>query len=117
MLKPPPGTRVFVATVAVDMRRGFDGLAAAAREHMRREVLDEAGALFVFFNRRLDRVKILWWQVASYYLLYKRLEKGRFRVPPPLHLSDEHVAIDPTELLLILDGVRLPKKKRHRTTE
>jgi len=102
--------RVFVATVAVDMRRGHDGLAAMAREHVDRDPLDNA-ALFVFFNRRVDRLKALWWDDTGYCLLYKRLERGRFRVPEPVRVGSTSVAIDLEELSLILEGVRLPPKK------
>ena len=112
MLKWP--APIFIATMAVDMRRGHDGLAAMAREYMGREVID--GALFVFFNRRIDRLKALWWDRTGYCLLYKRLERGTFRVPRPLHVGDTSVRIDAAELDLILEGVRpVSKKRRCRT--
>ena len=111
MLKWP--SPIYVSTVAVDMRRGHDGLAAMAREHVGREPLD--GALFVFFNRRVDRLKALWWDRTGYCLLYKRLERGTFRVPQPLRVCDTSVVIDSAELDLILEGVRpLTKKQRLR---
>ena len=76
-MKLPNGARIYVATIAVDMRCGFDGLAALARAYVDREVKD-SDALFVFFNRRVDRVKLVWWERTGYCLFYKRLERGRF---------------------------------------
>jgi transposase len=59
-----------------------------------------SGAVFVFFNRGRDKVKLLWWDRHGFWLAYKRLEKGRFRKP----LSG---AISRSELLLLLEGVDL----------
>lgn len=109
-MKLAQGLRVFVATVPVDMRCGFDGLSGLARSYVEREVSD-GDALFVFFNRRVDRVKLLWWESTGYCLFYKRLERGRFRVPQPLHVGATHVAIGESELELILDGVALGRSK------
>jgi transposase len=108
----PKGARVFVATVPVDMRRGFDGLAALAREHAGKDVRD-AVALFVFFNRGVDRIKVLWWQDNGYCVLAKRLERGRFRPPPPLHVGDTSVAIEMRELELIFAGTTLTARQLH----
>lgn len=102
-------TRIYIATMAVDMRRGHDGLAAMAREYVKLDPLE--GCLFVFFNRRVDRVKALWWDETGYCLLYKRLERGRFRVPQPLHVGAPSVKIEMEELLSLFKGVRLPERK------
>ena len=111
----PRGARIYVATIPTDMRCGFDGLAALARRHIGLDVRD--GALFVFFNRRVDRVKLIWWDRTGYCLLAKRLERGRFHVPQPLHVGTPSVTIDLAELTLILDGVGLSASKlRARTS-
>lgn len=104
----PRGVTIYVATVPVDMRRGFDGLAAAAREHVGEDPLE--GALFLFFNRRVDRVKALWWDRNGYCLLYKRLERERFYVPQPLHVGATSVQIDAAELERIFRGGVVRKK-------
>lgn len=100
---------VFVATRPVDMRRGHDSLAALAREYAGRDVT--AGALFLFFNRRVDRVKALWWDGTGYVILYKRVERGYFRVPQPLSVGATSVEIDVTEVVPILEGVPNVRKR------
>ncbi len=108
----PAGARIFVCTEVVDMRRAFDGLAATTREVLGED--PEAGALFVFSNRRRDRMKILWWDRTGYCLLYKRLERGTFRLPSTLRPGESKVAIGPLELAKILEGVSLPVERRPR---
>lgn len=75
----PSGVRIFVCTEPVDMRRSFDALALAVREKL---MLDpESGALFVFGGKRAMRVKVLWFDRNGYCILYKRLDRARFRLP------------------------------------
>ena len=100
---------IYVAVTPIDMRKSFDGLAAAAREALRKD--PESGALFVFANKRGHRVKILWWDRTGYCLLQKRLEWGAFRLPRALDANATSVAIDVAELSKILEGVKLPPKK------
>ena len=100
---------IFVATQPVDMRRSFDGLAAAAREAMKQE--PESGAMFVFASKRGHRIKILWWDRTGFCLLQKRLEWGVFRMPRGLDENASSVSIDVGELSKILEGVQLPPKK------
>ena len=100
---------IYVSVTPLDMRRSFDGLAAAARETLRQD--PESGALFVFANKRGHRVKILWWDRTGYCLLQKRLEWEAFRLPRALDANAPSVAIDVVELAKILEGVKLPPKK------
>lgn len=102
---------IYVSLQPVDMRRSFDGLAAAAKETFQRE--PDSGALFVFASKRGHRVKILWWDRTGYCLLQKRLEWGAFRLPRGLDENATSVSIDVAELAKILEGVELPPK-RHR---
>jgi transposase len=97
-----PGTRVFLATARVDGRKGIDGLSVLVRSQFGQDPL--SGTLYVFFSRRGDRVRVLYWDRDGYVLITKRLENGRFRVPP---VDEPHVVIEGAELLLILEGIDL----------
>lgn len=103
MLTLPPGARVFVATARVDGRKGIDGLSTLVRSQFAEDPLN--GTMYVFFSRRCDRVRVLYWDRDGYVLVTKRLEKGTFRVP----WSPEHdrVVIEAAELLLVLEGIDL----------
>jgi len=93
------------------MRRSFDGLAMMAREGMGQDPL--SGHLFVFFNRRGDRVKILFWDRSGYCLWYKRLEQGVFRLPQGL--ADSHnPEVEVSDLSLILEGIDLSGARRRK---
>lgn len=105
MLTLPASVRIYVAAEAVDLRRGFDGLAAATRSLIREDPLN--GHLFVFLNRRRNRIKLLVWDRTGYLLLYKRLERGTFHLPTEPAASDRHVEVDAGELALMLEGMDL----------
>ena len=92
----PSATRIFVCTEPQDMRRLFDGLSLAAQEHLGED--PRSGALFVFVNKRKNRVKVLWFERNGYCLLYKRLHRARFQLPPTR-------VIDAKLLAVILRGV------------
>lgn len=106
----PRQVSIFVSTERIDMRRSFDGLVAAARDHLGCE--PQSGALFLFSNRNGDRLKVLWWDRNGYAILYKRLERGTFRLPSALSPGDRSVAIDAQELTKILEGVELSKSRQ-----
>lgn len=109
---PSPSVRIFVGRQPVDMRRGFDGLSGEVID-----VIDEdpqSGHLFVFFNRRRDRMKALVWDGSGFWLLYKRLEHGRF------HFFDRateaaSLELDSMQLALLIDGIDLRGSKRRVT--
>jgi transposase len=103
--------RILVCVAPTDMRKGFDGLAATARTVTRQDPL--SGHLFVFFNRRRDRVKILYWDTSGYCLWYKRLEGGQFSLSGPASDQDS-VEWDLPQLTLVLDGIDLSDSRRRR---
>ena len=107
----PSSIRLWVCTEPVDMRRSFDGLAAATRDVIGKD--PEADGLFIFVNKRSNRLKAIWWDATGYALIYKRLEWGQFRIPQSLGAHERHVEIDAKELAAILVGVGIPSK-RHR---
>lgn len=110
MLTLPPTVRIFVCLEATDMRKGFDGLAAATRQVIGEDPL--SGHLFVFFNRRRDRTKILFWDRSGLCIWYKRLEKGRFRLGLFDAKRGRRAEVEAAELSLILEGIDLKGAQR-----
>jgi transposase len=107
MISLPPAVRIFLARDPADMRRGFDGLAALTTSVLAQDPL--SGHLFVFRNRRGDRLKVLYWDRDGLAIWMKRLERGTFRFPPP---RDGRVEVTPAELAAILEGIDLERAPR-----
>ncbi len=112
MLTLPPSVRIFVCSEPVDLRKGFDGLAAAAREIVRQD--PSSGHIFAFINRRMDRIKLLLWDRTGYVLVYKRLSEGRLSLPTRPLPGRQHVEIDPAQLMLMLEGIELRGARQRR---
>ena len=116
MLSLPPSVRVFIARGPTDMRKGFDGLEGVTRKVIRQDPM--TGHLFVFFNRRGDQCRCLYWDRDGYVLLGKRLSRGRFKVPwEKGALRGARYELEATELLLILGGVELRGAARRKRWE
>jgi transposase len=109
MLSVSPGTRIYLAIAPVDLRRGHDGLTALVRTQSGMDPLD--GHLFVFVGRRVDRVKILFWDRGGFVIYYKRLAQGRFRMPR-IDAGADRVVLDGTELAMLLGGFDLAGARR-----
>lgn len=104
MFSVPVHAKIFLARNPVDMRKGFPGLSALTESVLRQDPL--SGHLFVFYNRRRDRIKVLYWGGTGFWIGYHQLQKGRFQIPDPD--SDETgLEISPTQLSMILGGVDL----------
>jgi len=110
VLSLPPTVKIYIAAGAVDLRKGFDGLSAVTREVIQMDPL--SGHLFVFINRRRDRAKILVWDRSGFWLLYKRLERGRFHIPKAPLAGTSHIELEATELSLLLEGIDLSGARR-----
>jgi transposase len=110
MLTLPGTVRVYLACAPLDLRKSFDGLAAATRDVIRQDPL--SGHLFVFLNRRRDRVKVLMWDRNGYCLLYKRLERGTFHLPREVRESGAPMEVEAAELALMLEGIDLYRARR-----
>jgi transposase len=108
-----PAVRIYVATGATDLRRSIDGLAALVRERFDLDPL--AGHLFLFRNRRGDRVKVLAWDQSGFWVFYKRLERGTFAWPAETDATA--VTLRSSDLLLLLSGVDLAHTRRRRWYE
>ncbi|UUO06179.1 IS66 family insertion sequence element accessory protein TnpB [Blastopirellula sp. J2-11] len=117
MLSVPGSLKIFVATAAVDFRKSHDGLAAIVEQAISEDLF--GGGLFVFTNKRCDRLKILYWDSDGLALWYKRLEAGTFRLPRAANEASR-LEISAADLSLILSGVELSsvkRRKRYRRSE
>jgi transposase len=112
MLTLSATTRIYVAAEPVDLRKGFDTLAAATRHVLREDPL--SGHLFAFYNRRRNRLKILVWQPSGFLILYKRLEHGTFVLPKTARLGQRHIEMEMADLVLMLEGIDLRGAKRRK---
>ena len=113
MLTLSPAVRIYLATGATDMRRSIDGLSALVRDRFTLDPL--SGHLFLFRNRRGDRIKILAWDRSGFWVLYKRLERGTFAWPTDV--DEAPVEMRSTDLLLLLSGVEITQTRRRRWYE
>jgi transposase len=111
MLSLPHNTRIFLHVPATDLRKSFDGLGGLVRSAFGGDPCD--GSWYLFFNRRRDRVKILYWDRDGLALWYKRLERGCFEA---LRAIDGAVTreLDVTELMLLLSGVTIESAQRRK---
>lgn len=109
MLPVFPRLRFFLYAEPADMRKSFDGLCGLVNSVLRCDPL--SGDVYVFVNRRRDRMKLLFWERTGFWLFYKRLEKGTFELPqnPAEHPSIE---LSYDTLLMLLEGIQLNSIKR-----
>ena len=112
MLSIPPSVKIFLCTDPTDLRRGFDGLASLVQERLGEDPL--SGHLFIFLNRRCNRLKLLYWDEDGYALWYKRLERGSFELPTSSEPDVARVKITASKLSLILGGIDLSSVRRRR---
>ena len=101
----PHGVQVFVALDAIDLRYSFDRLSGLAKEQVGYD--PRSGALFVFFGRRRDAVKVLFFDGTGMCVFYKRLDKGTFRLPDSPAGGAKHVEVDDAMLDALLDGIAI----------
>ncbi len=124
MLSLPPSVRIFIYTGPTDMRRSFDGLL-----HMVETLIGEdplSGHLFLFRNRRRDRIKILFWDNDGLCIWYKRLEVGSYELPSDRHMASTNESdqdsnrvparweIRADELAMLLGGIDLTSVRRRK---
>jgi transposase len=111
MLNISNKTPIWLCTQPTDMRKGFDGLSGIVRGQFAADPTD--GSLFLFVNRRRDRMKILHFDGGGFWLYYRLLEAGTFE---ELTSSDDacRLQIDATQLAMLLAGVPLKTSRRRR---
>jgi transposase len=108
----PQGVEIFVALEPVDMRYSFDRLSGVALEQVGYDA--RSGALFVFYGRRRDALKVLFFDGSGMCVFYKRLDRGTFRLPDAPEPGARHVEIDDAALEALLDGVEIAEEPRAR---
>ena len=104
-------TKIYLATGPTDLRKSFDTLAAVVHNQLKLDPL--SGHLFVFCNRRRDRIKILLFDQSGLWLLAKRLEAGCFSWPDQ-NPNETTVSLNQQELALLLGGVEMQRTARRR---
>jgi transposase len=116
-------TKIFLATGATDLRKSFDTLSGVVRSwqsashggdtNVTEDVDPLSGHLFVFCNRRRDRIKVLFFDGTGLWICAKRLERGSFNWPGDSEQTGK-VTLDQQELGLLLSGVDLSNTRQRR---
>lgn len=109
MLGLSSSTQIYLCRDFVDMRKSIDGLSAVVTSQLKLDA--KCCALFVFFNKRRDKVKILYWDRSGFAVWYKRLAVGRYRLPMLSKLTSK---LSVSDLTGILEGMDLLSRGRHR---
>lgn len=92
--------KVYIARDRTDLRKAYDGLGFLVQESLKMDPL--SGYIFVFFNKKQDKIKALYWDRNGFCIWQKRLEKGMFKLP---HIIDSHLQINLQQLQMLLAGV------------
>lgn len=100
---------IFLSARACDLRKSIDGLCGEVRDYLGCDPMD--GTLFVFYNRRRDKIKLLLWDRDGYWVFFKRLEIGKFQ-QPLVCAEATHISLDGSQLQLILSGIDLSSVRR-----
>ena len=111
LLSPLGQTKIYLYAKPLDMRKSFDGLHAIVQSEFRSDI--RSGDVFLFLNRRLDRIKLIHWDRDGLAIWMKRLERGTFQ-RPRCASDDTQVEMDATDLALLLSGIELMSVKRRR---
>ena len=105
------GSRLYLYAKNVDMRRSFDGLHAIVQSEFNRQV--QGGDMFLFLNKRRDRIKILWWDGDGMAIFMKRLEAGTYQLPS-MAADQVSLVMDRIQVELLLSGIELSSVKRRK---
>ena len=111
MLNFPGNAQIYLCTAPTDMRKSYDGLSALVASVMEKDVV--SGHLFMFLNRRRDRIKLMWWDRDGLVIWMKRLQAGTFQTPK-CDADQTCLELDATQLALLLTGVSLESAKRRK---
>lgn len=99
----PSGVEIYLALEPIDMRLSFDRLSGLAKERIGYEA--RSGALFVFFGRRKDALKVLFFDGSGMCIFYKRLDRSTYQIPEAPRAGAQYVEVDDATLEALLDGI------------
>ena len=103
--------RYFLYRGATDMRKSFNGLSGLVHQYISHQLM--SGDIFIFINRRKDRIKLLMWDVTGFALYYKRLEQGTFELP--YSATDQTcIELSWSDLVLLLEGIEIKSVRRRK---
>lgn len=105
--------QVYLALGATDLRKSIDGLSLIVQESFKLDPFSRS--LYVFCNKRRDKVKILEWDTSGFWLHYKRLEKDTFKWPDDI--TGTHIAVDERSFRWLLDGLTIQERYAHKPVE
>lgn len=111
MIHLPASVRVYLCLSPCDMRRSFDGLHSLVRDHLQLDAF--AGHLYLFANKRKDRLKLLYWDRDGFAIWAKRLEAGRYAIPIG-EPGSARCEITTEELGALLSGIDLSTATRRK---
>jgi len=109
MLSLGSSHRYFLYGEPTDMRKSFDGLSGLVRNELGQDPL--SGDVFVFVNRRGDRMKLLLWEESGYVIWYKRLEAGTFELGRG---GAQSRVIGWHQLVMLLEGIELSSVRKRK---
>lgn len=107
MITLPAGTRIYLAVAPINMHASFDKLAMLVEEVIQQSPLN--GHVFVFRNRQKDKIKLIVWDRNGFWIFYRRIEKGRFKIPK---IQQNSIELSHEDLKLLLDGIDISKLQR-----
>lgn len=105
--------QVYLALGVTDLRKSIDGLSLIVQESFHLDPFSKS--LFVFCNRKQDKIKILEWDQTGFWLHYKRLEKDKFRWPKDI--KGTHLKVDERSFRWLLDGLKINENRAHKTVK
>jgi len=108
--------RYYLYAGRTDMRKSFNGLSGLVRAHMETDLM--SGDIFLFINKRKDRLKMLVWEPTGFAIYYKRLERGTFEIPENVS-GKSSIQLSWSSLIMLLEGIELKsikKRKRYQKT-
>lgn len=102
-------SKIYISSANIDMRKQIDGLASIVEQQFKLDAM--TNMMFVFHNRHCDKVKILYWDNDGFFLLYKRIEKGKFHFPKRLD-SDKYTVTE-KELTWLMHGLHIEEIRHY----